>query len=72
MNSLEEEICMIIAVKSPYSIHQVRFAYKVYKSFDALIAVVDLSAKRGLSYIILLPQKVIDYLRVESNTKPEV
>lgn len=68
MNDLEINIIEAIATHTPFSFTEVRNAYLFYKSFDKLIAAVNLSGARGLSYIPNInpalnpPRKDIDQL----------
>ncbi len=56
-DSIEKAICTEIAKRSPFSVDQVYFAYKAYKSFDALIKAVDFCATIGISQIIIFPKE---------------
>lgn len=51
MNDLEATIVEAIATHTPFSFINVRDAYLFYKSFDKLIAAINLSGKLGLGYI---------------------
>lgn len=51
MSDLEKTIIEAIATHTPFSFEAVLDAYLFYKSFDKLIAAINLSGARGVPYI---------------------